>query len=49
MDLTTLFANAPRGSRLVLPPGLHIATEPIDLAKCLSVRGAPDGSTTVEG
>lgn len=48
-DIVARFAAAKEGSTLVLPPGRHVIDEPIVLTRSLHVRGAPDGTTVLDG
>jgi hypothetical protein len=48
-SLAAMFGAAEDGGTLVLPPGRHLVTAPIVLDKSLTVRGATDGSTILDG
>jgi hypothetical protein len=48
-DIATLFASATKGAKIQLPPGRHVVKEPIVLTQSITVSGAPDGSTVLDG
>jgi hypothetical protein len=48
-NLASKFAAAKEGSTLVLPPGRISVRAPLILEKSVRVRGAPDGTTVLEG
>ena len=48
-NVVRMLESAQEGATVVLPPGHHVIREPIVLTKSLVVRGAPDGTTVIDG